>query len=114
MRFHSAWPMATYSTISSHFPRALSLGLRLVEDKGPGGVEVPLVYIAHGSADNVLPIASTSRIFVSSLRKNGYTVEFREFSGGHHLSRQVADQAMSWLTTAFHHHRSGKIDKRHS
>lgn len=82
--------------------------------QGPRGVEVPLVYIAHGSADNVLPIASTSRIFVSSLRKNGYTVEFREFSGGHHLSRQVADQAMSWLTTAFHQHRSGKIDKKHS
>jgi phospholipase/carboxylesterase len=68
---------------------------------GPKGVEVPLVYIAHGSSDNVLPIASTSRIFVSSLRKNGYNVEFREFSGGHYLSRQVADQAMSWLITAF-------------
>jgi phospholipase/carboxylesterase len=82
--------------------------------QGASGVEVPLVYIAHGSADNVLPIASTSRIFVSSLRKNGYTVEFREFSGGHHLSRQVADQAMSWLTTAFQQHRLGKMDRRHS
>jgi Predicted esterase len=45
--------------------------------QGPKGVEVPLVYIAHGSSDNVLPIASTSRIFVSSLQKNGYNVEFR-------------------------------------
>lgn len=83
---------------------------------GPRGVEVPLVYIAHGQSDNVLPIASTSRIFVSSLRKNGYNVEFREFSGGHHASRQVADQAMSWLTTAFHEHRSNpiKINSRHS
>src|SRR6478735_1019472 len=33
-RFHLAWPMATYSATSSHFPRALSLGLTLVEDKG--------------------------------------------------------------------------------
>src|SRR6476660_3743367 len=82
--------------------------------QGPRGVEVPLVYIAHGSSDNVLPIASTSRIFVSSLRKNGYNVEFREFSGGHHLSHEVADRAMTWLTTAFHQHRSVKIDKRHS
>ena len=82
--------------------------------QGPKGVEVPLVYIAHGLSDNVLPIASTSRIFVSSLQKNGYNVEFHEFSGGHHLSRQVADQAMSWLTTAFHQHRSGKLDRRHS
>jgi phospholipase/carboxylesterase len=68
-------------------------------------VRIPLVYIAHGASDNVLPIASTSRVFVSSLRKNGYNVEFREFSGGHHVSRQVADQAMSWLTAAFHQRR---------
>src|SRR5262245_33522714 len=68
-------------------------------------VRIPLVYVAHGTADNVLPIASTSRVFVSSLRKNGYNVEFREFSGGHHASRQVADQAMSWLTVAFHRRR---------
>src|SRR4029077_251600 len=68
-------------------------------------VRIPLVYIAHGTADNVLPITSTSRIFASSLRKNGYNVEFREFSGGHHLSRQVVDQAMTWLTAAFQQHR---------
>ena len=68
-------------------------------------VRIPLVYIAHGTGDNVLPITSTSRIFVSSLRKNGYNVEFREFNGGHHLSRQVVDQAMTWLTAAFQQHR---------
>jgi phospholipase/carboxylesterase len=68
-------------------------------------VQIPLVYIAHGTADNVLPIASTSRIFASSLRKNGYKVEFQEFSGSHHLSRQVVDQAMTWLTAAFQQHR---------
>jgi hypothetical protein len=33
-------------------------------------------------------------------------VEFREFSGGHaSRPRQVTDQAMSWLTTAFHQRR---------
>jgi phospholipase/carboxylesterase len=72
---------------------------------GDNKIEVPLVYIAHGSGDNVLPIGSTSRVFVSSLRKNGYNVEFREFSGGHHVSLQVADHAMSWLTAAFHQRR---------
>jgi predicted esterase len=65
-------------------------------------VQIPRVYIAHGTGDNVLPIASTSRVFVSSLRKNGYDVEFREFSGGHHVSHQVAEQAMTWLAAAFH------------
>jgi phospholipase/carboxylesterase len=68
-------------------------------------VQIPLVYVAHGLSDNVLPIASTSRLFVSQLRKNGYDVEFREFSGGHHVSRQVTDQALNWLTAAFHQHR---------
>ena len=68
-------------------------------------VQIPLVYIAHGTADNVLPIASTSRIFASSLRKNGYKVEFQEFSGSHHLSRQVVDQSMAWLTATFQQHR---------
>jgi predicted esterase len=68
-------------------------------------VQIPRVYIAHGTADNVLPIASTSRIFANSLRKNGYQVEFHEFSGSHHLSRQVVDQAMTWLTATFQQHR---------
>lgn len=62
----------------------------------------PLLFIAHGLGDNVLPIATSSRVFVASLRKNGYNVDFREFSGGHSVSPQVADQAISWLTTAFH------------
>ena len=77
-------------------------------------VRIPQVYIAHGIGDNVLPIASTSRIFASSLRKNGYHVEFREFSGGHHISGQVADQAMSWLAAAFHQRGStpSKTDSR--
>ncbi len=62
----------------------------------------PSLFIAHGLGDNVLPIATSSRVFVTSLRKNGYDVDFREFSGGHSVSPQVADQAMSWLTKAFH------------
>ena len=68
-------------------------------------VQIPLIYIAHGTADSVLPIASTSRIFASSLRKNGYKVEFQEFGGSHHLSRQVVDQAMAWLARAFQQRR---------
>jgi phospholipase/carboxylesterase len=68
-------------------------------------VQIPFVYIAHGTADNVLPIASTSRIFASSLEKNGYNITFHEFSGSHHLSHHVADQGMAWLTAAFQQHR---------
>ena len=72
----------------------------------------PSLFIAHGLTDNVLPITSTSRVFVTSLRKNGYNVEFREFSGGHHASPQVADQAMSWLTAAFRQRRWETQDRQ--
>src|SRR5206468_1125855 len=58
-------------------------------------------YSSHGGADPVLPIASTSRIFVASLRKNGYNIDFREFGGGHNVSPAIAEQAMTWLSGRF-------------
>jgi predicted esterase len=61
----------------------------------------PSLFIAHGSNDPVLPIATTSRIFIASLRKNGYNVDFREFSGGHNVPSAVAEQAMEWLVRRF-------------
>ena len=65
----------------------------------------PSLFIAHGLSDNVLPITTTSRIFVDSLRKNGYNVVFREFGGGHHISSPIVDEAMKWLTNGY---RSGR------
>lgn len=61
----------------------------------------PLVFIAHGAVDRVLPIDVTSRLFVAGLRKNGYNVVFHEFSGGHHLAPKTSDEAMAWLTKNF-------------
>ena len=65
----------------------------------------PLVFVAHGAVDRVLPIDVTSRLFVAGLRKNGYNVVFRVFSGGHHLAPAISDEAMAWLTKNFHHRR---------
>ena len=65
----------------------------------------PLVFIAHGAVDRVLPIDVTSRLFVAGLRKNGYNVVFREFSGGHHLAPAISDEAMAWLMKNFRHGR---------
>jgi phospholipase/carboxylesterase len=65
----------------------------------------PLLFIAHGAVDRVLPIDATSRLFVAGLRKNGYNVVFREFSGGHHLSPAISGEAMAWLTKNFRHGR---------
>jgi phospholipase/carboxylesterase len=65
----------------------------------------PFLFISHGIGDNVLPIATHSRPFVASLRKNGYSVDFREFSGGHSVPPAISEQAMTWLTAAFHRRR---------
>lgn len=68
---------------------------------GAPGRGRPLLFIAHGGGDQLLPIAVTSRIFVARLRKNGYHVDFREFAGGHAVMPAVADEAMNWLTASF-------------
>lgn len=65
------------------------------------GRNKPLLFIAHGGADPVLPAATSSRIFVASLRKNGYNIDFREFGGGHNVPPAIAEQAMAWLSARF-------------
>ena len=68
---------------------------------GAPGRSHPQLFIAHGGGDQVLPIASTSRIFVAQLRRNGYHIDYREFGGGHALMPDIAEQAMNWLATKF-------------
>jgi phospholipase/carboxylesterase len=70
----------------------------IVRAKGRGR---RLLFISHGTGDNGLPIASTSRIFAAGLRKNGYNVDFQEFGGGHTVPRTIADQAVAWLTKSW-------------
>ena len=74
----------------------------IVRAKGRGR---PLLFISHGTGDNGLPIAATSRIFAAGLRKNGYDVNFQEFGGGHTVPRAISDQAMAWLTASFRQRR---------
>jgi phospholipase/carboxylesterase len=61
----------------------------------------PLLFISHGNNDRVLPIDVTSRMFVTQLRKSGYNIDFRQFSGGHQVPPVIADAAMAWLTANF-------------
>ena len=61
------------------------------------GKPSPQIFISHGIGDRVLPIDVCSRAFVPGLRKNGYKIEFQEFSGGHDLPPAIRDQAMEWL-----------------
>lgn len=43
----------------------------------------PPILVTHGTQDNILPIDQTSRTLVPVLRNSGYTVDYREFTGGH-------------------------------
>jgi phospholipase/carboxylesterase len=58
----------------------------------------PPVYITHGTQDQVLPIATTSRRIVPQLEAAGYSVTYREFEGGHTLTTELATQAFRWFT----------------
>ena len=59
----------------------------------------PPVFISHGTADTVLPIDSTSRVFVPQLRTAGYDVTYVEFNGPHAIVVSIATQAATWFAT---------------
>ena len=65
---------------------------------GPATVRgKPKVFVSHGTADPILPFSWTSTQLVPSLTKQGYSVKFVEFAGGHAIPLAVATEAMDWL-----------------
>ena len=58
----------------------------------------PGVFVSHGVRDNVLPIDRCSRRIVPQLRDAGYSVEYREFSGGHTVPADIAADAEAWAS----------------
>jgi phospholipase/carboxylesterase len=63
----------------------------------PGHVGTPSFYISHGTSDQVLSIATTSRRLVPALRAAGYSVDYTEFDGQHEVPQSISDAAMRWL-----------------
>lgn len=57
----------------------------------------PPVFVSHGVADDVLPIARTSRRIVPALRHDGYDVTYREFPGPHTVPTEIAREAVDRL-----------------
>jgi phospholipase/carboxylesterase len=55
----------------------------------------PRIFVSHGTADPILPIADTSRRLVPALTKLGYDVTFREFAGGHEIPPDIAKDALA-------------------
>jgi phospholipase/carboxylesterase len=56
----------------------------------------PPIFIAHGTADEILDFDQTSRVFVPGLRHDGYRVIFRTFDGPHTIPPEVAREAARW------------------
>ncbi len=57
----------------------------------------PRVFVSHGTADQILPIEQCSRVIVPALRRRGYDVSFKEFTGRHELPPDIAGDAMHWF-----------------
>jgi phospholipase/carboxylesterase len=66
-----------------------------------GLVGKPMIFIAQGVNDMVLPIDECSRVIVPQLRALGYDVTFREYPSphgdGHYVTQEVASEAFDWL-----------------
>lgn len=56
----------------------------------------PLMFVSHGTEDEILPIDRTSAVLVPGLRRNGFRVQFREFEGPHTIPPEVAREAAEW------------------
>lgn len=57
----------------------------------------PAIFVSHGTQDEILPIATTSRRLVPSLREAGYAVQYREFDGPHTVPEPIARDAFAWM-----------------
>jgi predicted esterase len=59
----------------------------------------PLIYIAHGKSDPVLPIDRCSRGIVPQLKSSGYDVRYHEFVGFHSVPKSIAQESLHWFLT---------------
>jgi phospholipase/carboxylesterase len=60
----------------------------------------PRVFVSHGTADAVLPFATTRDHIVPTLEDAGYDVTFQEFDGGHQVPAAVSEAALDWFLPA--------------
>ncbi|MGY1609742.1 MULTISPECIES: alpha/beta hydrolase [unclassified Geodermatophilus] len=65
----------------------------------PGREGRPRVWIAHGTADRVLPVERCGRRVSQQLTAAGYDVAYDEFDGGHVVTPDLVTAALdTWLT----------------
>ena len=54
----------------------------------------PEIFLAHGTSDNVIPIAYGGDRVAAELRADGYEVTYRRFAGGHRVLPTIARAAV--------------------
>ena len=59
----------------------------------------PEVFVSHGSADRVLPVAASRVGIVPMFQMDGYSIEYLEFDGVHEMPAEVIRRAMEWFLT---------------
>jgi phospholipase/carboxylesterase len=65
----------------------------------PGRTGRPRVWLAHGTADRVLPVERCGRPVAQQLSAAGYDVVYDEFDGGHVVTPGLVTAALdTWLT----------------
>ena len=57
----------------------------------------PLIFVAHGTRDNVYSVDGTRSYIVPRLKSAGYDVTYREFDGPHTMTAATAREALEWL-----------------
>lgn len=62
-------------------------------------VGLPEVFVSHGTADRVLPVALSRHAIVPMFEMDGYDVEYVEFDGQHEMPNQVVSRAFDWFLT---------------
>lgn len=77
------------------FSHVLAFSPGFVASRAPLGR--PRVFVSHGTGDEILPIASTSRRLVPALDRAGYAVRYREFDGPHTVPRAIAYEGFRWF-----------------
>lgn len=80
------------------FSKIVAFSPGFIPDGGaPSGK--PDVYITHGDNDQILPYEVTSQRIIPAMKKAGYAVTLKQFSGGHTVPPDLAVEALRWAVT---------------
>jgi predicted esterase len=90
----ASYALAVVLANGNLFSHGIALSPGFVPQAGQQGK--PLVFISHGTADQVLPITRCSRRIVPALQHRAYAVRYREFDGGHEIPSAIAFEAVQW------------------